>query len=186
MTRRVLVALVAVALIGAACSGDDDGGSPTTASTEGEGQPLRIDAMPAAVEAVETELGGEQRYFEVNATPTLVNLFVVTEVDEGTNATSYVYDAVARALTGDPVDLGPATGSSFTWSQVDFDPAKVLGQALGQLPTALPRIFTVIAAGESALQYRVTVESAQGGMLDVVVSGDGAVLSADPRQDDGG
>ena len=40
---------------------------------------------------MEAKLGGPQQYFEVNATVTLVNLFVATV--GGTQAVAYVYDA---------------------------------------------------------------------------------------------
>ena len=133
--------------------------------------------MAAAVDAVQSALGGEQRFYEVNATPTLVNLFVAGS--DGA-ATAYVYDAVNDTL-GEPADPQPASGNTFTWSQVDFDPAKVLTEALGQLPNALPRTFAVTAATESAVQYLVTLESAQGGVLDVLVDKDGKVLGAQAR-----
>lgn len=180
MTRRIVAVaalLLAFALIGAGCSGDDDGSSTTTVA-EGGGLPLRIDEMSAAVAAVEAELGGEQRYFEVNATPTLVNLFVAGT--DATTATAYVYDAVNETL-GDPSEPQPASGNTFTWSQADFHPANVATDALGQLPNALPRTFAVTAASADAVQYLVTLESTQGGVLDVLVDKSGTVLGAQAR-----
>ena len=176
MTRRILaVVVVTLALLAGACSGDDDDGS--TSSDTGDGQPLRIDAMGAAVDAVEAALGGEQRFYEVNATPTLVNVFVAAA--DGT-AIAYVYDAVNDALN-EPAAPQPASGNTFTWSQADFDPATVLSEALGELPNALPRTFAVTAATADAVQYLVTLESTQGGVLDVLVDRDGTVLGAQAR-----
>jgi hypothetical protein len=179
VTRRILaVVVVAFALIAAACSGDDEDGSTTSSTTAGgAGQPLRIDAMGAAVNAVEAALGGEQRFYEVNATPTLVNVFVASA--DGA-AIAYVYDAVNDALN-DPAPPEPASGNTFTWSQADFDPGKVMSEALGELPNALPRTFAVTAATADAVQYLVTLESTQGGVLDVLVDRDGTVLGAQAR-----
>lgn len=178
MSRRVVAILVlALGLLGAACSGDDDSGSGDTTVADGAGQPLRIDAMDAAVHAVEAELGGEQRFYEVNATPTLVNVFVAGA--DGA-ATAYVYDAVNDVLN-EPAPPQPSTGNTFTWALVDFDQANVLSDALGELPNALPRTFAVTAAGADAVQYLVTLESTQGGVLDVLVDKDGNVLGAQAR-----
>jgi hypothetical protein len=174
VTRRILaVALVALALLAAACSGDDDGGSTSTTASGGAGQPLRIDAMGAAVDAVEEALGGEQRFYEVNASPTLVNLFVAGA--DGTEI-SYVYDAVGQSL-GEPVEQEPAMTQTFTWSQADFHVDTVLTEALGALPSSLPRLFSVTAGEDSALFYVVTLESTQGGILDVLVDREGQILS---------
>jgi hypothetical protein len=175
-TQVVAGLLAALALIGLACSGDDAGSSSDTTAA-GAGQPLRIDAMGAAVDAVQAALGGEQRFSEVNATPTLVNLFVAGA--DGA-ATAYVYDAVAGRLD-EPAAPQPASGNTFTWSQVDFDPDRVLTEALDQLPNALPRTFAVTAATAEAVQYLVTLESAQGGVLDVLVDQGGKVLGAQAR-----
>jgi hypothetical protein len=174
VTRRILaVVVVALALVGAGCSGDDDGRSSATTAADGTGQPLRIDAMQDAVDAVETALGGEQRYYEVNATPTLVNLFVAGA--DGTE-TSYVFDAVEQTL-GEAVVQQPTMTQTFAWSQVDFDADTVLIDALGALPSSLPRLFSVTAGADDALFYVVTLESTQGGILDVLVDRNGEVLS---------
>ena len=140
-----------------------------------------MEDISAAVAAVESALGGVQRYYEVNATPTLVNVFVAGA--DGA-ATAYVYDAVADSL-GEPTALGPGTGNTFTWSQADFDADQVLRPTLEQLPEALPRTFAVTAASDTAVQYVITMESKQGGILDVQVDGDGAVLGVSARTDDG-
>lgn len=177
MTRPLRSAVAAVALalalVGAGCSGDDDDRPSETTAAAVTGQPLRIDAMAAAVEAVETERGGEQRYFEVNASPTLVNVFV-----DGGDETeiSYVYDAVAHELS-DPVVQEPTLAQTFAWSQVDFDAGAVLTKALDALPSSLPRLFSVTAGEDDALFYVVTLESTQGGVLDVLVDRRGEILS---------
>jgi hypothetical protein len=174
VTRRLLGILVVVlALIATACSGDDSNDSSETSVADTAGQPLRLDAMDAAVDAVQAALGGEQHFYEVNATPTLVNLFVAGA--DG-NELSYVYDAVEKSL-GDQVAQAPTMTQTFTWSQVDFDPDQVLTQALGALPSSLPRLFSVTAGDDSGLFYVVTLESTQGGILDVLVDRKGEILS---------
>jgi hypothetical protein len=45
----------------------------------------------------------------------------------------------------------------------------------------LPRTFAVTAATAEAVQYLVTLESAQGGVLDVLVDQGGKVLGAQAR-----
>ncbi len=62
------------------CGGDDDD-QPAVVPVVAEISP--------AIAAVEAELGGPQDYFEINATPQLVNVFVAT--DGGATATAYVY-----------------------------------------------------------------------------------------------
>ena len=48
-----------------------------------------MELIHPAVAALEAKLGGPQKYLEVNASPTLVNLFVA--VDNATQAVAYVY-----------------------------------------------------------------------------------------------
>jgi hypothetical protein len=82
---------------------------------------------------------------------------------------------------GEASDPQPASGTTFAWSQADFDPDSVLDPTLEQLPDALPRTFAVTAPAAGSVQYVVTMESNQGGVLDVVVDGDGAVLGVSAR-----
>ena len=166
----VLALFVVVALAVTGCGGDDDGSS-------GDALPLQVDAMAPAVAAVEDALGGPQRYYEVNATPTLVNVFVAGA--DGA-ATAYVYDAVAGTLQA-PSEPQPASGETFEWSQADFDTDQVLDQALEQLPSSLPRTFAVTAASPTTVQNLVTLESTQGGILDVLVEGDGTIIGTQTR-----
>jgi hypothetical protein len=163
--RRLLAVLFAAVLlmVAVACSGDDGG-------EDSDGAPLRVDAMAAAVAALEASLGGPQTYFEVNATPTLVNLYVA---GDGT-ATLYIYDAVPGTL-GQPDAPQPASGPTFQWAAVDFDSDRVLTQALDQLPDSLPRFFSVTAVEGGSPVYQVVLESKEGGALSVVVAGDGTV-----------
>ncbi len=93
MTRRV-VALVAAALVvgAASCGGGDDAAARPA-----------LDQIAPAVAAVEAKLGGPQQYFEINATPQLVNLFVADAAK--TTVTPYVY------VGGAVAEAGPSAGA---------------------------------------------------------------------------
>ena len=107
-----LVGLLAVT--GVACSDDDDGGGANVGFV--------VD-IPSAVDAVEAEMGANQDYFEVTATPQLTNVFVA--IDDATAAVSYLFvdgelQPLAPTLTG-------ASGFTFTAEAIDFDEDSILG-----------------------------------------------------------
>ena len=120
--------------------------------------------------------GGPQRYFEVNATPQLVNVFVA--VDEATATVPYVY------VDG---ELGPAApsqaaeGATFTADAVAFDPATVLDEISEDLPDSEISLFSIIGGPGDAVRYGALVRSPEGGTLDITVDADGRVLAVDPR-----
>jgi hypothetical protein len=158
--------VVAVAASGACGGGDDDGGDL--------GLPL-VDQIAPAMAAVEAELGGPQQYFEVNATPSIVNLFVAT--DGGATVTPYAYfDGVLEP----PAPGGSASGETFGAAEVTFDPDAVLDQISTDLPESTVTQFVVLGGAGDAVQYEADVLSAQGGVLRVVLGPDGAVLAVDP------
>ncbi|MGH9272641.1 MAG: hypothetical protein ACRDZ2_15380, partial [Ilumatobacteraceae bacterium] len=129
-------ALLAVTLlVGAACG--DDGGA-------GRARPLVAEIAPAMA-AVDAARGGPQQYFEVNATPQLVNLFVAT--DDATSAVAYVY--VGGEL-GPAAPPAPAQGATFAAADVTFDPAVILD---GDLPDADLTVFSVIGGPDGSVQY---------------------------------
>src|SRR3954469_4421804 len=129
-------ALVACAgAVMSACS-SSDATSPstnaptTTAAPIPAGQaPVLLEQIRPAVAALEAQLGGPQRYFEINATPTLVNLFVASA--DQTQAIAYVYQA--KALQP-PADAQPASGPTFTAGEMTFDETKVMALTVAQLP----------------------------------------------------
>lgn len=154
------VAVTAPAPVGAACSPAD----PV----------LRVDAIADAVAAVEAELGGAQRYYEINATDLLVNLFVAG--DGGAEAIPFVF--VGGALTSDE-PLAGASGSTFAADQLDFDPRRVTSCVAAELPDSVPTVFEVVGGPAEAVRYSVVVTSQAGGQLIVEVAPNGAVLSGD-------
>ena len=133
--------------------------------------PLLIEQIRPAIAAVEAELGGPQQYFEVNATPTLVNLFVAG--DGGTKAVAYVYQAgVLQA----PADPRAASGATFAAAELTFDETRVLANIVGSLPDSTLRGFSAVGVQGGGVSYVVTVDSTRGGSLEVTVGPTGAIL----------
>ncbi|MEY4230927.1 MAG: hypothetical protein RLZZ362_1776 [Actinomycetota bacterium] len=169
-------------LVLSSCSGSDDGGSSSSPALDSlvtsacaPGDPvLVIDEIPDAVAAVEAELGGPQRYFEINATELLVNLFVASP--DGTKATPYAY-AAGQLSSKDTFD---AQGNTFEASALDVDPQLVSSCVAGQLPTSSQDLFIVEGGAGGAVRYTILTTSTNGGQLLVEVGGDGTVLSVDP------
>ena len=139
--RRVasVVALATTLLV--AC---DDGGSSagTTAAPEvticqpdvtaqAEAELPAVDLIEPALRAVQDEVGGDIEFFEINAVPHAVNVFVA--LNGATVAQQYVYvDGVLSAGQGQS-----ASGGTFTADQLAFDPTTVFSTIRGQLPEAI-------------------------------------------------
>jgi len=181
---RSLTLVVAVT-ISAACS-SDEAAPATTSTTVGDAAPTASTIDPGsrpqpivgtiadAVAALEAELGAPQRYFEINATPRIVNLFV--SLNNGAVVQPWIY--VDGELTSS--EGTPAAGGTFAAVDLDFDPDLVLSNVLENLPGATLESFYVNGDGQGNVQYGVLVTSAKGGGLDVLVGPAGAVLSVDP------
>ncbi|HRE02800.1 MAG TPA: hypothetical protein PLV68_15980 [Ilumatobacteraceae bacterium] len=188
----VAVAGLAALTLGTACSSDGNGrdgeggavqGPTTTARTLTDAEsPLRVGQIGAAVAAVEAAEGGAARYFEINASPTVVNLFVAREADANSTTSdmavvAYVYAAGALQAPSEP---SPAAGPTFAYSSVSIDTARVLSPTLAQLPTSTPRLFSIVGVADAdAAQYQIVVESSQGTELTVFVRGDGEIIGTD-------
>ena len=134
----------------------------------------RVDLIGTAVPALETRLGGPQQYFEINATPQLVNLIVA--LNDGKKAQPWVYIDGELSST----DVKDATGFSFAATALDFDAAKVLSKLQADLPQSSADLFFVEGGEGGAVQYSVAVTSRQGGQLVVTVGPDGTVRSVAP------
>lgn len=160
-------------------TGDDDGGP-------GAGDVLRIDLIDDAITAVladrADEGAGPVAFYEVNATPDLVNVFVQgPELAGSTTAIAYVFDDDGLAAPAEPT---AASGPTFTADLVGFEPDSMLDAVLAELPTSIPRVFSVIATPGAegpaeAVEYRVTMESVNGGSLSVSVRPDGSIIGVD-------
>ena len=150
----------------AACGGSD---ADTTAVRSSGGLATQI---APAVEAVEAALGGPQAYFEITATPQLVNVFVAA--DDGTAVVPYVY--FDDALQPPAPKQSGVVGQTFTADAIDFDPDMILAGIAADLPTATIDALSIEGGQGGFVRYVVSVRSAAGGVLDVVVAPQGAVI----------
>jgi hypothetical protein len=178
VAARLLGALCVASLV-CACSGDDAAGRTTSvtlvaADCAARTPTLRVDLVDDAIAAVETQLGGLQQYFEINATDLLVNLFVA--VDDATKAQPFVF--LQDELNSQ--EPKAAEGNTFAASAVDFDPQTVTSCVADELPQSQATAFEVLGGPGGAVGYSVIVNSPEGGQLVVAVDGDGHVLSVDP------
>lgn len=166
--KKLVVGLVALALL-AGCSGSDDSAAAPDSTS------FVADIRAAAV-AVEAELGASQEFFEITATPQLTNVFVA--VDGATAAVPYVY------LDGEVQPPGPridgAAGQTFTLAAIDFDEQGILAGVGVDLPTASIDALSVEGGPGGFVRYVVSARSAQGGVLDIVVAPSGAVVEVRP------
>ncbi len=187
MTRasaRTLAAVASMAIALCACA--DGASSVRTTSTAAAStvpRPTlpdaavepRVDLIEEAVAALENEMNGPQQYFEINASPKVVNLFV--SLNDGAVVQPWVY------LEGElsSQEGRPASGFTFAGSALDFDPALVLGKIEGAVPGAAMSAFVVEGGEGGIVQYTVVINSAAGGQLIAVVGPDGVVRSVDPQ-----
>ena len=139
-----------LALTLSACGGDgDDNVTPV------------LDQIAPAVAAIEAELGGPQQYFEINATPQLVNLFVA--IDGATQRGSL---RVRRWRVGArrPIRPAPKVRRSAA-SRCRSTPTPCSMPSGPSSRTPMSSCFSI--AGDP-VQYRASVQSGDGGSLDVV------------------
>jgi hypothetical protein len=166
MWSRVTVgvaALVATLAVGTACGG---GGGPERPA---------LDQIAPAIAAVEEQLGGPQQYFEINATPQAVNLFVADAAE--TTVTPYVYVGGALAESGPPAG---AEGNTFAASALTFDPETILDDVAAALKDSDIVLFTIAGGPGGAVEYTAGVQSKQGGTLEVTLGADGTVKAVVP------
>lgn len=151
-----------------ACGGGDEGSATPV---------LRVDLIEPALAAVAETLGDSTTYFEVNATPLVVNVFVAVE---GASVVQYIYDGEALVGPSTPVE---ASGVTFVREIVDLNVDEVLDDVLRELPESEPTMFVVTGAGVSGaalrVEYRVLMRSSRGGELAVVVDANGSIIGTD-------
>jgi hypothetical protein len=164
--RRVLLALASLAVpVMAGCDGDD---------ASADVPPLGADIVDA-VAAVEDERGAGQEYFEVTATGLVTNLFVA--VDDATAAIPYAY--IEGGLLAPEPRLDGASGFTFTADDIAFDPDAVLSELADELPDATIEALSVEGGEGDVVRYVALVRSDAGGLLEVTLGPDGAVLAVD-------
>lgn len=164
--RRSLSGLLALALLVAGCGGDDPADDTPS---------LGADIL-AAVAAVEAERGTGQEYFEVTAAALVTNVFVA--VDEATAVIPYAF------IDGELLPPEPrldAAGFTFSADAIEFDADAVLSRVADELPDATIESLSVEGGDGGIVRYVALVRSDVGGLLEVTVGPDGAVLAVDPR-----
>jgi hypothetical protein len=130
---------------------------------------VRIGEIRSAVALVEKQLGGSQKYSEVNATQTEVNVFVVRD---GRDFAYLVRDGVVQS----PTDGGePYTGKSFSAPDIAFAP-NVLDKVVAGLGDTEVVAFSVTPKPAGGVDY-VAVATAPSGEFRVLLGPDGSVLS---------
>ena len=128
-------------VVAASCGADDD-----------EAVRPVVDQIVPAIAAVEDELGGPQQFFEINATPQVVNLFVAT--DGGTMVTPYVYVGGEVASPAEPTT---AEGATFVADAVTFDAATILDGVTDELPDSDVARLSIVGGPGGAVRYGATV-----------------------------
>lgn len=160
-----LLGSLALAVVGAACGGDDDGSA---------GLPLVGDIGPA-VEALEAELGQPPQYYEIHATPLSVTLWV--SADEGRNAIPYVY---AGGELADPAGAQEVE-NGVTFAAADaltFDADQILDQVEADLDDSTLTEFSIVGGEGGAVRLGAVAQSERGGRLDIRLSPDGTPIEA--------
>jgi hypothetical protein len=187
--RQLLLALSILQVAGCSASGTaspsstapvtsvappGSGGESCAGGTQGAADLPQVGRIRDAITALEQHLGGAQRFFEVNTTARVVNLWVA--LDNGTVAQPWVYvDGQLSSKEG-----AGATGGTFRAGDLTFDATKVLAGLRAKIPDATLESFQIVGDGKGAVQYEVFATACRGGGLDVVLGPDGAVKSVTP------
>ena len=182
MLRRLgtIVALSSVLVAVSSC-----GKSPVAPDTAG----LRIDQIETALNAVEQKAGADLEFFEINATTDLVNVFAATDLDGIPNADGLPDAVVHYVFTEkDGLETAPdpvgANGPTFARTALDYEPSTILRKVLSELPDSTPQMFVLTAAGTATestgtVQYRLIMQSSQGGQMSVVLTNGGEIVGTD-------
>ena len=134
---------------------------------------LSVSDIDNAVAAVSKVLGKAPEFYEINATPTLVNLFAA---DGKGNAINFVFE---EGKLAQETSVAPAEGESFSASGMAFN-SKVFTRVQKELPDSILRAFSIIGDNPAGgVQYRVVLQSDMGGQLAVFVDPTGKILGTD-------
>ena len=178
--RFRVVTLSLAMLLGAASCGDEDAKQTELL--------LRVDLIDDAIKAVEAwndeqpssiiDVGEEElEYFEINATPSLVNIYVAAS--NATKAIAFIY---RDGKLEDPAQPETASGSTVVWSDVDSDigNASVYEKVVAALPESTVSRFVIARDAEfDQLTYRVVMVSDLGGEFAAYVEPSGKIIGGD-------
>ncbi len=178
-SRVALSAVVSVTALLAGCSGSERSESATTSTTTSTDRvpvtdsgpaaptPVQVDRIRPAIALLESTLGGPQRYVEVNATQTEVNLFVLRD---GQDLAYVVRDGV---LDPPPTDGAPYDGPTFAGADLNFVPT-VIDVVVRNMQESEVVAFSA-TAGASGIEYIATVRTPKREFR-VLLGADGSVL----------
>ena len=176
----MVVALSSVLVVVSSCGKNSV--APDTAG-------LRLDQIETALDAIQQKNGTELSFFEINATTELVNIFVATDLDGIPNADGLPDAVVHYVFTEkDGLETAPdpvgANGSTFARIALDYEPSTILRKVLSELPDSTPQMFVLTAAGTATestgtVQYRLIMQSSQGGQMSVVLTNSGEIVGTD-------
>ncbi len=145
----------------------------TVASCGSNKEALLVSDIDNAVAAVSKVLGKTPEFYEINATPTLVNLFAS---DGHGNAINFVFE---KGKLAQETSVAPADGESFSAQGMVFS-SNVFHRVHKELPDSILRAFSIIGDNPNGgVQYRVVLQSDRGGQLAVFVDPTGKILGTD-------
>jgi hypothetical protein len=160
-------------LVVAGCSAESAGPGPTTTTIAAS--VLQADDFPAAVQAVEEARGGPQRYVELNATPDGVNVFVAVDASD---EIAYYY---TRGELEVPGPEQPQTSAPFTLEGIDVGLADdLVAQTQARFPGATVVSAALLHVPDQGLRWALRSRSARGGLLDVLYTPGGELVSVSP------
>lgn len=168
MLHRLLVAGLVLL---AACSSSDADGDPAPGG-------LAVELIADAVDALEGRLDGPQRYSEINAIPDGVNLFVVR--DDGLEE-AWLYRAGGELEP--PLEPAPLAHEPFTLDEVDVTVApRLVAEVEDRLPGAEVVSAALVVVPDQGLAWALQSLSPRGGLLNVLFTPKGGLVSAFPAE----
>lgn len=158
--RRIGLGLLgALVAVGVGCAPEDEGG------------PM-VDRIDDAIFAVESFYEAPQDFYEISATENVVSMII--SVDDGAEQAFWSRD---DGLV-EPVPVPAVDRPTFRSGDLDFRPDRVLDQIRDELPNSEIVDFAITGAGGGAVVYDARLQSEQGGVLLVLLDGDGRILGA--------
>ena len=178
--KKLFAALAATCVMLSACGGG---------SSDSSDYSVRVDLIDDAVRAVKewnanqdpgliADGESELQFFEINATPDLINIYVATK--GATEAVAFIYDD--KDGLSEPDSPQTASGSTFKWSDVDSDITKsaVYETVVTELPRSTISRFVIGRDPEfDKLTYRVIMVSDSGGEFAAYVDPSGKIIGGD-------
>jgi hypothetical protein len=187
VVRRVWLGVGAVLALGAwlgACSSAGRGSASSStgpATSVVQGTILKVADFPAAVAAVEAARGGPQQLVEVNATPDGVNVFAAADA---THEVAYFYEHGTLQAPGAPA---PISSAPFDRTGIDLGLGSTLVERTQQqFPGATVVSVALLQLPDGGLRWALRSRSPLGGLLNVIYTPSGELVSVAPAQEPAG